>query len=172
IELSQGLTWSGARWVLDRDELDQQQYDHYEDVLGVGPAGMLVRRDVWERLGGFDPALPVYDDGLDFSVRARLAGYRVVVAPEARLRFARTGIAGPEINHRNSVLQRAHRRARTAQLHRRVTYAPAIIAPFIWLALPIIGVLGMLWALIRERPGTMIGELLAALTVFFRPGRI
>lgn len=172
IELSQGLTWSGARWVLDRDELDQEQYDHYEDVLGVGPAGMLVRRDVWERLGGFDPALPVYDDGLDFSVRARLAGYRVVVAPEARLRFARTGIAGPQINHRNSVLQRAHRRARTAQLHRRVTYAPAIIAPFIWLALPIIGVLGMLWALIRERPGTMIGELLAALTVFFRPGRI
>ena len=172
IELSQGLTWSGARWVLDRQELDQQQYDHYEDVLGVGPVGMLVRRDVWNRLDGFDPALPVYDDGLDLSVRARLAGYRVVVAPEARLRFARTGVAGPEINHRASVLQRAHRRSRTASLYRRIAYAPALAAPFMWLGLPVLGLLGMLWALIRERPGTMLSELWAALFVFVRPGSI
>lgn len=172
IELSQGLTQGGARWVLDRQELDQQQYDHYEDVLGVGPVGMLVRRDVWDQLGGFDPALPIYDDGLDFSVRARLAGYRVIVVPEARLRFARAGVAGPKINHRGRVLRKAHRQARAAQLHRRVTYAPAILAPFLWLALPVIGVLGMIWAVIRERPGTMLGELWAALSVFFRPGRI
>lgn len=172
IELSQGLTWAGGRWVLDRHELDQQQYDHYEDVLGVGPVGMLVRRDVWQRLDGFDPALPIYDDGLDFSVRARLAGYRVIVAPEARLRYARTGIAGPEINHRAGVLRRAHRQSRAASLYRRITYAPAVFAPLMWLGLPIIGVLGMMWALIRERPGTMLGEFVAALQVFFHPRSI
>ncbi|MEB4615442.1 glycosyltransferase family 2 protein, partial [Leucobacter sp. M11] len=68
VEMGQSLTRSGARWQLNRQELDQQQYDDQQDTLGVGPAGMLVRRDVWEQLGGFDPALPVYDDGLDFSV--------------------------------------------------------------------------------------------------------
>jgi GT2 family glycosyltransferase len=47
IELGQSLTRYGSRWTLRRQELDQQQYDHMQDVLGVGPVGMLVRRDVW-----------------------------------------------------------------------------------------------------------------------------
>lgn len=169
IELGQSLTRYGSRWTLRRDELDQQQYDHMQDVLGVGPVGMLVRRDVWQQLGGFDAALPVYDDGLDFSVRARLAGHRVEVAPEARVRFARSGVAGPRIDRSRSVMRTAHRQARTAHLHRRIAYAPAIIAFFEWLALPIYGLLRVLWALIREQPGNMIGEFVSAYSVFFRP---
>ena len=37
-------------------EIDQGQHDHNRAVLAVGSAGMLVRRDVWDRLGGFDTA--------------------------------------------------------------------------------------------------------------------
>lgn len=95
IELGQSLTHRGERWLLRRQERDQQQYDHLQDVLGVGPVGMLVRSDVWRQLEGFDPAYAVYDDGLDLSVRARLAGFRVVVAPTSRVRFAQLGVAGP-----------------------------------------------------------------------------
>ena len=172
IELGQSLTRYGSRWLLRRQELDQQQYDHLQDVLGVGPVGMLVRRDIWERLGGFDPAYPVFDDGLDFCVRARLAGYRVEVAPASRIRFARSGVGGPRIDRRRSVMRTAHRQARTSQLHRRISYAPAFVAFFEWLGLPLYGVLRMLWALLREQPGNMLGELAAALMVFFRPHRI
>ncbi|PRI10579.1 glycosyltransferase family 2 protein [Leucobacter massiliensis] len=172
IELGQSLTRYGSRWTLRRQELDQQQYDHLQDVLGVGPVGMLVRRDVWERLGGFDPALPVYDDGLDFCVRARLAGYRVEVSPQSRVRFAQSGVAGPRIDRRRAVLRAAHRQARTSQLHRRIAYAPPGVAFLEWLGLPVYGVLRVLWALIREQPGNMLGELAAAFTVFFRPHAI
>ena len=169
IELGQSLTRYGARWTLRRQELDQQQYDHMQDVLGVGPVGMLVRRDVWQELGGFDPALPVYDDGLDFCVRARLAGHRVEVAPEARVRFARSGVAGPRIDRSRSVMRAAHRQARAAHLHRRISYAPAPVAFLEWLGLPLYGLMRVLWALIREQPGHMIGEFVAAFVVFFRP---
>ena len=172
IELGQSLTQRGERWLLRRQEKDQQQYDHLQDVLGVGPVGMLVRADVWRELGGFDPAYPVYDDGLDLSVRARLAGFRVVVSPTSRVRFAQLGVAGPRIERSRRVLRVAHREARTAQLHRRISYAPALAAFFMWLGLPFVAVARVAWALIREQPGNMWGELAAALRVFFSPGAI
>ena len=172
IELGQSLTHRGERWLLRRQELDQQQYDHLQDVLGVGPAGMLVRRDVWDQLGGFDPALPVVDDGLDLSVRARLNGYRVIVAPDSRVRFAQRGVAGPRIDRSRRVLRVAHRQGRTAELHRRIAYAPGFLAFFMWLGLPLLGVARVFWALIREHPGRMWGEFSAAMRVFFRPGAI
>ncbi len=172
VELGQSITRYGSRWLLRRQELDQQQYDHLQDVMGVGPTGMLVRRSVWRQLEGFDPALPTWDDGLDFSVRARLAGYRVVVAPKARVRTARAGIAGPRVDRSRRVMRAMHRKARTAQLHRRVVYAPAILAPLYWLALPLVAVARVLWALLREQPDNMLGEFLAAFTVFFRVGSI
>lgn len=169
IELGQSLTTTGSRWLLRRQELDQQQYDHLEDVLGVGPVGMLVRRDVWDELGGFDPAFSSYDDALDFCVRTRLAGHRVEVSPESRVRFARSGVAGPHIDRSRGVLRTAHRQARTAHLHRRIAYAPAFPAFFLWLGLPLLAIIRVFWALIREQPGNMFGEFVAALTVFFRP---
>ena len=172
IELGQSLTQHGARWLLGRQERDQQQYDHLQDVLGVGPVGMLVRADVWRQLGGFDPAYPVYDDGLDLSVRARLAGFRVVVAPTSRVRFAQRGVAGPRISRSRRVLRAAHREARTAHLHRRIAYAPPIAALCMWLGLPLLAIARIIWALIREQPGNIWGEFAAALRVFFRPGSI
>ena len=58
LELGVSVGRGGRRetW-LERDETDQGQHDHRREVLAVGSAGMLVRRDVWDELGGFDPAL-------------------------------------------------------------------------------------------------------------------
>lgn len=172
IELGQSLTTRGTRWLLRRQERDQQQYDHLQDVLGVGPVGMLVRLDVWHQLEGFDPAYRVYDDGLDLSIRARLAGYRVVVSPTSRLRFARRGIAGPRIDRSRHVLRVAHREARTSGLHRFIAYTSGFAAFFTWLVLPLIGLGRMAWALLREQPGHVWGEFSAAMRVFFSPGSL
>lgn len=45
-------------------------------------ANLFVRRDFFERLGGFDPSLPSGGD-FDFTDRAREAGARLVYSPEA-----------------------------------------------------------------------------------------
>ncbi|MEU4835106.1 glycosyltransferase family 2 protein [Streptosporangium sp. NPDC023615] len=62
---------------LEAREFDQGQYDGVRDVLAVSTAGMLIRRDVWEEVGGLDPALPLFRDDLDLCWRVRSAGYRV-----------------------------------------------------------------------------------------------
>lgn len=70
-------------------EIDQGQYDSTSDVLAVGTAGMLIDPETWKALGGTDPVLGPFGDGLDLGRRLHLAGRRVVVAPRARLRHAR-----------------------------------------------------------------------------------
>ncbi|HEX4289476.1 MAG TPA: glycosyltransferase, partial [Trebonia sp.] len=70
---------------IDPGEIDQGQHDHKRAVLAVGSAGMLVRRDVWERLGGFDPVLRFFRDDVDFCWRVQAAGLRVQVVTDAIL---------------------------------------------------------------------------------------
>ncbi len=47
-------------------EIDQGQHDGSRAVLAVSSAGMLIRRDVWDQLGGFDANLPLFRDDIDF----------------------------------------------------------------------------------------------------------
>lgn len=172
VEIGQTITHFGKRWQLNRPELDQEQYDAKADVLAVGPAGMLVRREVWRQLGGFDPALPVYDDALDFSIRARLAGHRVVIAPDSRVRFGADGVAGPKISRRRSTARHNYRLERTAELHRRLVYASGMMMVLHWLWMPFLGMLRMLWSLIREQPGRIGAEFMASMAVFFKLGAV
>ncbi|HEY0639189.1 MAG TPA: glycosyltransferase family 2 protein, partial [Pseudonocardiaceae bacterium] len=64
------------------------------EVLAVGSAGALVRRDVWNALGGFDPAMPLLRDDLDLGWRANRADHLVLVVPAARIRHAAAGSRG------------------------------------------------------------------------------
>ena len=64
-------------------EIDQGQHDGSRAVLAVSSAGMLIRRDVWNQLGGFDANLPLFRDDIDFCWRAHAAGYEVRVITDA-----------------------------------------------------------------------------------------
>jgi GT2 family glycosyltransferase len=68
---------------LDPDELDQGQRDTRREVLYVPTAGMLLRREVFSQVGGFDARYPAFRDDLDLCWRAWLAGLRVEVLPRA-----------------------------------------------------------------------------------------
>jgi GT2 family glycosyltransferase len=68
---------------IDPGEIDQGQHDHKRAVLAVGSAGMLVRRDVWDALRGFDPQLRLFRDDIDFCWRVQAAGLRVQVVTDA-----------------------------------------------------------------------------------------
>lgn len=57
-----------------------------DDVREVGVVTgflLLVQRDVWHQLGGLDPTFFVYGEDVDFSVRAREAGRRPTITPDA-----------------------------------------------------------------------------------------
>ncbi|MFN2537922.1 MAG: glycosyltransferase [Mycobacteriales bacterium] len=79
---------------LERREYDQGQHDAVKDVLAVGTAAALIRRDVWDAVGGLDPQLPVFRDDLDLGWKVNAAGHRVAVVPTAVIRHARAATTG------------------------------------------------------------------------------
>jgi GT2 family glycosyltransferase len=153
------LSRFGASVHLVVDELDQGQHDRRSDVLAVERAGMLVRRSVFEELGGFDPALPSVDAALDFCVRVRLAGHRIVGVPRARVASA----GGPASFVRNAGPSTTASIARAAQLHRRLTYAPAPAVPLHWLSFLPLALVRAVWLLLSKRPGFVVGDFRAAI---------
>ncbi|UFN51379.1 glycosyltransferase [Roseomonas sp. OT10] len=56
-----------------------------QDFSAVTAACMLVRRTLYERLGGLDEAYPSAFNDVDLALRVREAGYAVVYAPQAEL---------------------------------------------------------------------------------------
>ncbi|WIB76333.1 glycosyltransferase [Curtobacterium sp. MCPF17_002] len=161
------MTRFGRSLVLVQDELDQGQHDRHTDVLAVAAGGMLVRRSVWDELGGFDPALPNVDAALDFCVRVRLAGHRVAVVPEARVTTA-----GPieEFGRKRVSEGRRVRMHRQAQLHRRMTYAPVGVLWIHWLTLVPFAVGRAIGHLVAKHPAAVSAELAAAFAVAFGGG--
>lgn len=88
-----GVPYSG----LEQGEIDQEQHDAVRDVFFVSSAAMLVRADLFEELGGFDPATEPGAHDLDLCWRARLAGARVLVAPDARVGHPGQGVGNRRI---------------------------------------------------------------------------
>lgn len=73
---------------LQPGEIDQGQFDRVLEVLCVSSAAMLIARDVWERTDLFDERLDGAHADLDLCWRTRVAGYRILMTPLARVRLA------------------------------------------------------------------------------------
>ena len=68
---------------IEQGEIDQGQHDGTRPVLAVSSAWMLIRRDVWDQVGGFDGNLPLFRDDIDFCWRVHAVGYDVRVVTDA-----------------------------------------------------------------------------------------
>src|SRR5262249_49416306 len=87
LEVGRAIDRFGAPYTgIEPGELDQEQHDGVRDVFYVTTAAMLVRTDLFQELDGFDPATFPGAEDLDLCWRARLAGARVLVVPDARAR--------------------------------------------------------------------------------------
>ncbi|MBU6242946.1 MAG: glycosyltransferase family 2 protein, partial [Acidobacteria bacterium] len=84
LEIGVSIAGNGARWTgLEYREQDQGQRDGIKEELAVSTAGSLIRRDVYEELGGLDPNLSLFRDDVDFGWRANVAGHSVISVSNA-----------------------------------------------------------------------------------------
>ena len=162
----QGLTLTrrGALFSLVSDELDQSQHDAMDDVLAVGTAGMLVKRSVWQSLGGLVDEMPPLAADLDFSMRVRLAGHRVVVAPQARVAHAALSLRGKR--DRSWLRVQPKSALRRAELQLRLSYAPLAQALLFWFFLPLLTLGRLIWRVWTKRPDRLIGDVGAAIWAY------
>ncbi len=72
-----GLSWAGG--------LGEPASEHAtaRDVASASGAGLVVRRELWERLGGFPEEFFAYQEDLELSWRTWQLGYRVRYVPDA-----------------------------------------------------------------------------------------
>lgn len=71
--------------ILDTIEKDQGQYDTAREVFWASGACMVVRADLFHKLGGFDGDFFAHMEEIDLCWRMQLAGYRVMVEPRSQV---------------------------------------------------------------------------------------
>ena len=174
LEAGISIAGNGARWTgLEPLEYDQGQHDGIHDVLSVSTAGALIRRDVFEELGGLDQNLALFRDDVDFGWRARTAGHSVIAATSAVAFHAQA-----------SATERRRIDVEGALLHRpllldRRNAAYVLLANSSWWMIPWISlqlfssaIARAVGYLLAKLPGYASDEILAFTTLILRPGKI
>ena len=170
LEAGVGIDRAGRRITgIEPREVDQGQHDGDRDVLAVGSAGMLVRRDVWDQVGGFDPGMLLYREDVDFCWRVQAAGYRVRVITDAVVYHVE---ASTRNRRQASAAPRRGRQVRRNSLLVLLGNLPA--GPMI-MALAgnlVLSVLRTLFFLLAKRSGAALDEFAGFLGVAGRPLRL
>lgn len=71
--------------LLNRDAYGGWQRDSVREIDIVSGCFLLIRREIWEELGGFDRDFFMYAEDWDLCLRARQAGYRCLFCPDAEI---------------------------------------------------------------------------------------
>ena len=174
LEVGISIATNGSRWTgLEPHEYDQGQHDENREVLSVSTAGALIRRDVFEELGGFDANLELFRDDVDFGWRVHAAGHSVLVVTSAIGFHAQAAsserraidISGAPL-HRPLLLDR-----------RNAAYV--LLANSSWWKLPLLAFQLLGGSLIRsigylfaKLPGYAADEILAIATLLIHPGEL
>ncbi len=163
LEIGVTISATGRRETgLERGEYDQGQHDRVRQVLAVNTAGMLVRRDALEMLGGFDPDLPLYGNDIDFCWRAARSALRTIVVPSAVVFHAEAAHRGVRRSALSGRRTRTHRYEREAALHtllvnRKRWFLPRLVRLVLGTLLRVVGYL------LARQPGHAGDEFVALL---------
>ncbi len=153
---------------IENGELDQGQHDQLRNVLSVSSAGMLVRRDVWEALHGFDPRLPMFRDDLDFGWRASRAGFKVGVAPDAVVYHAQAAATGERALA--GTRRHAYQLDRSHAYYTVLANAPGKLLPLLILRFLLGTIMRSVWFLLGKTPSGAVDEWTALLGTLLAGG--
>lgn len=174
LEVGVSIANSGRRWTgIDRREQDQGQHDHVRPVLSVSTAGMLIRRDVFDELGGFDRRLPLMRDDVDLCWRAQNAGHRVLIAPEAVVRHAEASSRERRtVDCVGRTSTSPHRVDKAGAAYTLLVNARTAVLPWVLFRLVFGTLLRTVAYLVGKVPGQAVDEVAGLLGTLLRPGRI
>ncbi|WP_070013505.1 glycosyltransferase family 2 protein, partial [Streptomyces abyssalis] len=177
LEAGVSIANSGRRWTgVERREQDQGQHDQVRTVLSVSTAGMLIRRDVFEQLGGFDRRLPLMRDDVDLCWRAHSAGHKVLIVPDAVVRHAEA--ASRERRPVDCVGRGArggaspHRVDKAGAVYTLLANVPASKLVWVTLRLVLGTLLRTLAYLVGKAPGQALDEVRGLTGTLLRPARL
>lgn len=95
--------------VLSQVESDEGQYDTTQQVFWVTGAAFMIRREVWEKAGGFDAEFFAHMEEIDLCWRVQNLGWTVNVVPQSVVYHIGGGTLPKEspfklkLNYRNSL---------------------------------------------------------------------
>ncbi|MGA8988523.1 glycosyltransferase family 2 protein [Aeromicrobium sp.] len=170
LEVGLTITATGSRETgLETGEPDAGQHDRPRDVLAVNTSGMLIRRDVWDELGGLDPNLPLFFDDIDLGWRVARAGYRTMTAPTAVMFHAEASERGTRSRTAGDVPGWEPRRA---ALYTMLANTP--MPRFLWQYLRLLfgSLLRVAALMIGKDPEAAGDELRALRSVYLHPRRL
>lgn len=174
LEIGISIAANGNRWTgLEPSEYDQGQRDGVHEVLAVSTAGALIRRDVFEQLGGFDPNLDLFRDDVDFGWRLYSAGFAAIAVSSAIAFHAEASA-----NERRSVDVAEAFLHRPLLLDRR-NAAYVLLVNSSWWRLPLLTIQLLAGSLVRsfgflfaKLPGYAGDEILAVGALFVHPAEL
>ena len=174
LEVGVSIANSGRRWTgLDRREQDQGQHDHIRSVLSVSTAGMLIRRDVFEQLGGFDRRLPLMRDDVDLCWRVNAAGHRVLVAPDAVVRHAEAASRERRtVDCAGRTTASPHKVDKAGAVYTLLVNTRTAALPWVLLRLVLGTLVRTVAYLVGKVPGQAVDEIRGLMGVLLRPERI
>lgn len=123
--------WKGAARHIGIRETDRGQYDAPRDVDYATGCALLVRREVFERVGFLDEAYRAYFEDADLCMRAGRAGFRIHYVPRAKVWHRISASTGGQLSGTKI------RRKLDSSLRFFGTYA----RPYHWVTIPLFFVL-------------------------------
>jgi GT2 family glycosyltransferase len=67
------------------DEVDEGQYDKVEETDFISGCAMIVKKEVFEKVGLFDSRYFLYLEDVDFCQRAKKAGFKIIYVPAGKV---------------------------------------------------------------------------------------
>jgi GT2 family glycosyltransferase len=171
LEVGVSIAGNGARWTgLEYREQDQGQHDGITEVLSVSTAGALIRREVFEEIGGFDKELSLFRDDVDLGWRIHTAGHTALVVPTA-VAFHAEAAANErrEIDVTDAFLHRPLLLDRRHAAYVLLANSTFWLLPLIALQLLGAALLRSIGYLLAKLPGYALDELAAVALVILQP---
>ena len=78
-----GYTWYGRAYKRGLKQKDRGRFDQKEFIFGACAGAALYKRELFEKIGFFDEDFFAYNEDVDLSFRAQLAGFKCLYVPTA-----------------------------------------------------------------------------------------